>query len=179
MVLVQRGDHRAFSVIYDRYATKMKAFFYRMLWSNGKMAEDFVHDLFTRIIERPDLYDTERMLSPWLYQVASNMCKNAYRKREFEVNYLNQLDTNGHQYPVVDDIIDQEILTHQLHELLGRIGEEKRELFLLRYQQELSVKELMEVYKVTEGTIKSRLFYIRKALLEELDSDKIFQENGR
>ena len=179
MVLLQKGDHRAFSQLYDRYAGRMKAFFFRMLWSDISMADDFVHDLFTRIIERPGLFNADHSFSSWLFQVASNMCKNAYRKRSFEIEYLGQLEQTGIQIPSVDQKIDEQIITDHLHLALEQIGEEKRELFLLRYQQQLSTKELAVIFETTEGTIKSRLFYIRKGLLESINERKSIKEDGK
>lgn len=179
MILVQRGDHRAFSAIYDRYSGKMKAYFYRMLWSDATMAEDYVHDLFAKVVERPELFNPDKLFASWLFQVASNMCKNAYRKREFEVEYLNQLKKNGIQQPSIEREMDEAFLTNRLHKILEQLGEEKRDLFLLRYQQQLSIEELSQIYETSEGTIKSRLFYIRKTLMEILGENKIIWENGR
>ena len=179
MVLMKNGDHRAFSEIYDRYAPKMKAFFYRMLWSDQAMAEDYVHDLFSRIIERPNLYQDGQPLAPWLFQIASNMCKNAYRKRSFEMEYLNQLEKNRIQLPGVYRAIDEKMMLDQVYLVLEMMDEDKRELFLLRYQQQLSIKELKEVFEVSEGTIKSRLHYIRKTLLDTLERNENLKEDER
>lgn len=178
MILVQNGNHKAFSCLYDRYAGRLKGFFYRMLWSNGEMAEDYVHDLFSKLIEKPELYNADKSFSPWLFQVAANMCKNAYRKRSFEEEYLNQLEKNQIQVPNIEQVLDEQLLTDQVYIALERLEEDKRELFLLRYQQEFSVKELAEIYEVSEGTIKSRLFYVRKVLVEML-SEKTKEENEK
>ena len=67
----------------------------------------------------------------------------------------------------------------QLFMLLEKLDEDKRDLFLLRYQQNLSVKELTTVFGVSEGTIKSRLHYVRKTLLEILENTEILKEDGR
>ena len=181
MVLVKNGDHRAFTVVYDRYASRMKAFFYRMLWSDDTMAEDFVHDLFTRIIERPDVYNADRAFAPWLFQVASNMCKNAYRKRQFEMDYRDQLNGNHVHHPDVDQKMDEKILMDELHHRLNDLEEDRRQLFLLRYQQQLSVKELAAVFETSEVTIKSRLLYIKKRLLKSMREDQnvMMKENGK
>ncbi|UZR96108.1 RNA polymerase sigma factor [Chondrinema litorale] len=179
MQLVQQGDSQAFSIIYDRYAHRIKAFFYRMLWADDAKAEDYVHDLFARIIERPELYQSGYPLLPWLFRIASNMCKNAYRKRQFEVEYLQQIEKNKMQLSAVEQKMDEEILLDKLHQVLKKLGEDKQELFLLRYQQQLSTKELASIYVTSEGTIKSRLFYIRKTLLDVMGEDKIIWENGK
>jgi RNA polymerase sigma-70 factor (ECF subfamily) len=67
----------------------------------------------------------------------------------------------------------------QLNVLLKQMDSEKRELFLLRYQQQLSIKELAILLDVTEGTVKSRLFYIRRILLESLEERKTILKNGK
>ncbi len=170
MVLVQGGDHRAFSFLYERYAHNLNAFFFRMLWSDKNLAEDHVQELFSRIIEKPHLYRKEYLVKPWLYKIASNMCKNAYRKRCFELEYQKQLDPHGIQMNDVEQKIDEKIMTDQLYLELEKLDEDKRTLFLLRYQQELSILEIAEILEEAEGTIKSRLFYIKKKLTEKLDN---------
>lgn len=179
MVLIKNGNHRAFENLYERYSRRIKSFFYRMLWSDNEMSEDYVHDLFAKIIERPELFKDGMSFQPWIFQVASNMCKNAYRRRAFEQEYLNQLDTDGVQISNPGKNLDNEIILENIHLNLGKMDEEKRELFLLRYQQELSIKELAEIFETTEGTIKSRLFYVRKALLKNMSEEQILHKNEK
>ena len=170
MVLVQDGDQKAFSIIYDRYSERIKGFFMRMLWQEEQLAEDQLHDLFTKIIERPELFKSDFAFEPWIFRIAINMCKNVYRKKQFEREYLAHLETEGIELSVVDQKIDLEIKKDELFTALERIGEEKRELFLLRYQQQMSVKTLAAHFDVSEGTIKSRLFYIKKSLTHVLQT---------
>ena len=172
MILVQSGNHRAFSVIYDRFAGRMKAFFFRMLWQDEELAEDQVHDLFTKLIERPELFKAGYAFEPWVFRIAMNMCKNIYRKRQFENEYLAHLESEGIELSTIDQKMDMEIKKDALAVALERLDEEKRALFLLRYQQEMSVKDLARHFDVSEGTIKSRLFYIKKSLSEVLVDQK-------
>ncbi len=169
MVLVKSGDHRAFSIIYDRYAGRMKAFFLRMLWQEEELAEDQVHDLFAKLIERPELFKAGFAFEPWIFRVAINMCKNMYRKRQFEREYLAHLEYEGIEISTVDQKLDLEVKRDALSHALDQLDEDKKELFLLRFQQEMSIKQLAVQYEVSEGTIKSRLFYIKKGLTEVLE----------
>ncbi len=168
VVRVQRGDHHAFSELYNRYADRMNAYFYRMLWSDRVKAEDYVHDLFSKLIERPELYEAGRPVKPWLYQIASNMCKNAYRKKHFELAYLDQLDNDQSENSRVIARIDEQLIKDEIHILLSSMDEDRRMIFLLRYQQELSLEEISALTDIPIGTVKSRLFYVRKELLEAL-----------
>ena len=171
MVLLQKGDHHAFSIIYNRYADRLNAFFYRMLWSDSQIAEDYVHDLFSKIIERPNLYKVGFKVKPWLFQIASNMCKNGYRKKSFEKEYLSQLEGSGITESRIEREIDEEILTDQIFRTLERMPEERRSMFLLRYQQDLSVEEVAKIFDVPPGTVKSRLFHIKQTISKTIKDE--------
>jgi RNA polymerase sigma-70 factor (ECF subfamily) len=179
MILIQDGDHRAFESLYERYANRLNGFFRKMLWSDQEMAEDNVHDLFTRIINRPELYKQGYDVKPWLFRIASNMCKNAYRKRGFEDAYRQQLEEYQITIPSVERKIDEEIQTEMLHKALDQLDEDRRTIFLLRYQQDLSLKEIATIFDLPEGTIKSRIFYIKKLLAGVIEDDENVLKDGK
>lgn len=166
MILVADGDHRAFSHIYDRFAGRLKGYFLKMLWSDQEAAEDAVHDIFTKIIHRPGLFDafSSYAFESWIFSVASNHCKNIYRKRAFEKAYRQELEKQGVTLPTVEFKLDHQIAKDHLDLALQQLDEDRRSLFLLRYQQDLSISELSRVFDVPEGTIKSRLHQIRNFL---------------
>ena len=80
MRLLSEGKQRAFDELYERYAKKVHYFFWKMLGNDAEKADDFVQDLFLKLIEKPHLFQEEKKFSTWLYAVAGNMCKNEYRK---------------------------------------------------------------------------------------------------
>ena len=57
MRLIHKKNIPAFNELYDRYANKLLNYFYRMLNGNKQKAQDFLQDLFTKIIEKPTVYD--------------------------------------------------------------------------------------------------------------------------
>ncbi|WP_420317061.1 RNA polymerase sigma factor [Ekhidna sp.] len=168
MVLIKKRDNQAFSILYSRYADRLCAFFYRMLWADREMAEDFVHDLFSKIINKPDQYNEAYPLKPWLFRIASNMCKNAYRKKNFENAYREMYQEETSYEESHDLSLDEVVLTDQVHELLDQMEEERKLIFLLRYQQELPIQTIAEMLDISEGTIKSRLFYTREKIKTSL-----------
>ena len=52
MLKSQEGDDQAFGLLYDRYATKMVGYFYKMLWNDRNRAEDMTQDFFLWLIEK-------------------------------------------------------------------------------------------------------------------------------
>lgn len=71
--------------------------------------------------------------------------------------------------------IQSDLLTKALEHL----DEDRRTMFLLRYQQDLSIKEIAAIYDLPEGTIKSRLFYVKKLLAGAIEDDQNILRNGK
>ncbi len=85
MQKIKQGSEAALTELYQRYSTFLLRYFTRLLWNNRAMAEDFLHDLFLKIIHNPQYFDANRKFSTWVYSVAHNMCKNEYRKKRNEL----------------------------------------------------------------------------------------------
>jgi RNA polymerase sigma-70 factor, ECF subfamily len=169
MLRLQRGDRTAFPVLYDRYAGRLCNFFLRMMDQDSGRAQDLTHDLFLKIIEEPGRYDPERRFDTWIFHIAYNMCKNEYRREESRNEYRQRL---GGEEPFTAESAhsrhDERIFTEALDRQLKQLDERHRMVFLLRYQQELPLREIAEILGCPEGTVKSRLFTALKALSAKL-----------
>lgn len=172
MQLITHGNQGAFTELYDRYSSLMLNYFYRMLWKDREKSEDFMQDLFMKIANKPQLYDPCRPFKTWIYSVANNMCKNEYRKQEVRKNTSSGLDEswnvkseNRDQISEVDD----GIFSARLKEELNKLDEKQRTTFVLRFQEEMSIKEIAEIFDCSEGTVKSRIFYTLKKLSAGLE----------
>ncbi len=171
MVAVSKGDKRAFDEIYERYSGPLLGYFMRMLWRDREKAEDFVHDIFAKIIRKPELFDPSRRFRTWLYSVANNMCKNEYKRQEVRKNTSNGLDSS---YAVSDDNVNvlHEVQDRQFkqafEESMSALDQKHSEVFKLRHIDGLSIKEIAEVLEISDGTVKSRIFYASKYLAESL-----------
>ncbi len=167
-----KGDQKAFAQIYDRYESFMVNFFYKKLWSDREKAEDFTHDIFTKIIDKPTAYDPERSFKTWLFSVANNMCKNEYKKQEIRkpTGYdLPEGATIQDQTQLPDREVDKNNFNAELARELGKLNEIHREVFLLRHHEGLSLIEIAETLGINEGTVKSRLHLATKTLASKLE----------
>src|SRR5258708_3481710 len=163
MEKAQGGNDRALEEIYQRYSQPLLRYFFRMLWHDRDKAEDFLHDVFVKILEKPEHFDSARKFSTWIYSVAHNRCKNEYRKQAF------RQAMNGHaQEDRIDEKVSGEIdnrkYQHSLEEILKTEDEETRTMFVMRYELEMNSAEISEIVKCPEGTVRTRLFNLRKRL---------------
>ncbi len=165
------GVTAAFDALYDRYSERMLYYFYRMLGRDEKQAQDFLQDLFIKIVEKPEAFDVKRKFSTWIYTLAGNMCKNEYRRLEVRRNgavIIKRRNGNGSSLPRIESEMDNEEFEKHLWATLDTLDETKKSTFLLRHQEHCSIKEISEIMDVSEGTVKSRLFYTTKKLAEKL-----------
>ena len=169
MELIVRGDERAFGALYDRWQHRLLSYFHRMLWHDRERAEDFLQDLFSKIARRPESYEAGRPFSTWLYSVANNMCKNEYRREEVRRKARPYLDNgNGITAAIEGDGVDHERFRDRLDAELDRLDADHRSTFVMRYQEDMAIKEIAAVFGISEGTVKSRLFYTLKKLAERM-----------
>ena len=170
MQLIADGKKSAFDELYQRYSKKMHFFFYKMLGSDNDKANDFVQDLFLRLIEKPHLFNTEMRFSSWLYSIAGNMCRNEYRRISVrkEIKAETDLDHFHYEQEQTSASIDYSKFKGALAIQLDELDEENKMIFLLRFQENLSINEISKIVQCPEGTVKSRLFYSIQKLSKKL-----------
>lgn len=170
MQQVQNGDQRAFRQLYQRYHRKAFGYFYRMLNRDKELAGDMMQELFVKLMETAGQYDPSKRLKTYLFSMASNLCKNQYRKWENrDKAFAAWAEENG--VTVQADIpqrLDLEKFGVALDAALETLDEKKKTAFLLRFKEEFSLEEIAEVQSCPVGTVKSRLYYALRLLQERL-----------
>ncbi|MFT5667842.1 MAG: RNA polymerase sigma-70 factor (ECF subfamily) [Vicingaceae bacterium] len=169
IALANKGDEVAFGLIYDRYSTLMLNFFYAKLQSKEK-AEDFLQNLFVKLIEKGDSFNETKTFRTWFYTLAHNQCKNEYRSLSRSKIEYNNIEDNRlvNNWEEGSEKMDSSIFSEHLTFELNKLGNDQQSSFLLRFKYSFSIKEISEVLECSEGTTKSRLFYTLKKLANEL-----------
>jgi RNA polymerase sigma-70 factor (ECF subfamily) len=171
---IQRGEVSAFDELYVRYGKRLLSYFYRELGGDREKAQDFLQELFLKVVEKPQSFDTQRSFSSWIFAVAYNMCKNEYRRLDVRKNTeddvrLDQLSNRiGAERQSPEQEVDQKTFERALLAELEEFGDGHRSAFLLRYQLDLSIREIAQILGCSEGTVKSRLFYTTRKLAARL-----------
>jgi RNA polymerase sigma-70 factor (ECF subfamily) len=99
------------------------------------------------------------------------MCKNEYKKQEIRKNTSNGLDSS---YAVADknkntfNEVHHSLFKKEFDQQLVLLDQKHKEVFEMRHFDGLSMKEIADILEISEGTVKSRLFYATKYLAEGL-----------
>jgi RNA polymerase sigma-70 factor, ECF subfamily len=161
-----KGRAAAFDELYRRYGQKMFSYFYRMLWKDKELAEDCTQELFLKLVQHGQRFDSGRPFSTWLYSIANNMCKNEYRRKT--VRQLQPQPVLSESAMPDMQVIDRKLFRTEVVKCIDELEEDKKELFILRFEEQLSVPEISRIMDIPEGTVKSRLFYLLKHLSGKL-----------
>lgn len=174
MEFIQRRDSSAFDELYRRYHTRLLFYFFKMFNRDEDKSQDFLQDIFLKIIEKPHLFVSKQRFSSWIFRVAHNMCKNEYRRLDVRKIVTNEVDPDTVPFDsetemnATERAIDKNIFENRVTEELSNLNPEYKSTFILRYQEELSIKEIADILDCPLGTIKSRLFQINIKLMDRL-----------
>ena len=170
MMLFQRGQNTACEVLYERYAHRLLHYFYRMLGFNESKAQDCLQEVFFKVVEKADTFREDGIFARWIFTMAYNKCKNEYRNRHTKLQALERFAAESDSMPetTISETVHQREFIAALNKELSQLNEQKKSIFLLRFQENFSIRQIAHIVDCPEGTVKSSLFYITKSLAQKL-----------
>jgi RNA polymerase sigma-70 factor (ECF subfamily) len=183
----QAGDFDAFAELIDAQKDRIYGLA-RKLAGNEQDAEDIVQETFLKAIDKIEQFRLESSFGTWLYSIALNEARALYgRHKQVDLRPIEEYVPAGHQAEgdgksafKLFDWRDPhaELESSELRRLIDEAVQELpymyREAFLLRYVEELSVKEVARLINETEAATKSRILRARLALRDHLS--KVFED---
>ncbi len=173
---VLKGDQDAFEEIVMLYQNRVYHVCYRML-RNQAEAEDIAQEAFLRAYTNLYKFDQQRKFSTWIFRIATNLCIDRIRKKkpdyylDAQVPGTEGLDMYS-QLSSDDDLPEVEVEKMETKDRVqyevSRLPEKYRSVIVLRYFEELPLKEIAEVLDLPLGTVKTRVHRGREALRNQM-----------
>ena len=132
-----------------------------------QLAEDAVQETFIKAMKSYDAFEHRSSEKTWLIRIAVNCCKNMLRSRWFQIA-RNELRED--QETVQDDLIEAFLEKDSVSRAIMKLNANDRQVIVLYYYQELSVREITAVIGKKENAVLQRLKRARdrlKVFLEE------------
>jgi RNA polymerase sigma-70 factor (ECF subfamily) len=157
------GDGAAWEEIVSQFSRKIFNLAYRFT-SSVSAAEDLTQEVFIRIYKTLDQYDSKQGdLSNWLMRLARNLIIDDYRHRQRNPQNSMADAVDDHQYHLravgtsAQREMERKELASQVQEGIDKLPDDLRTCVILRDIEELSYQEIVDVLKIPEGTVKSRI----------------------
>jgi RNA polymerase sigma-70 factor, ECF subfamily len=160
----QLGEQGAFEDLIA--AMERPLLYYAMsLTGNQDSALDVLQDVWLKVFRGIRRLKNPAALRPWLYAIAHGIAvdriRRNYSRREAEEGQLRDF-----QEAEEPSFADEDAAA--IHAALEKIAIKHREVIVLHFLEDLSLAEIAQVVGCSEGTIKSRLHYAKRALKEIL-----------
>ncbi len=164
--LVQGKNADAFGVLMSRYQPKLLRYGRRFL-SEESHIEDAVQEVFIKVYQNIQSFNTARPFSPWIYRIAHNMFVNTMRQNSRLPFVTVDLDLfSAHSAYEIDPAGDEERAEMQklIERGLAALAPNYREVIILYYLERLDYQQIAEVLHIPIGTVGVRLSRAREAL---------------
>ena len=157
------GDGAAWEEIVQTYSRRIYNLAYRFT-SRADAAEDLTQEVFIRVYRSLDQYNPKQGdLQNWLMRLARNLIIDDYRKRQRAPQDEAAEDLEDHQYHLrasggtVQREMERRELGAQVQAGIDKLSPDLRTCVILRDIEELSYQEIVDLLKIPEGTVKSRI----------------------
>jgi RNA polymerase sigma-70 factor, ECF subfamily len=157
------GDGAAWEEIVQTYSRRVYNLAYRFT-SRADTAEDLTQDVFVRVYRSLEQYNPKQGdLQNWLMRLARNLIIDDYRKRQRAPQDEIADDLEDHKYHLrsagnsVQREMERRELGAQVQAGIDKLSSDLRTCVILRDIEELSYQEIVDLLKIPEGTVKSRI----------------------
>lgn len=171
-VETQRNTY--FERLYERYCDKV----YRKCLSFTKdplRAEDLTHDIFLKLVVKLSSFREQAKFSTWLYSITYNHCTDQLRSQNLRREvYMDdgweRLDVGN------DDGLAElaEMEAKQLQKALRQLPLEEQTMLLMKYQDDISIRDIADLNGLTESAVKMRLKRSRDKLRKHYLEGAVF-----
>jgi len=174
------GDDDSFRKLVEKYQSKVYSIVLAMVGDKND-ADDLSQEVFIKVYRFLPKFKGKSKFFTWLYRITVNTCinaKNGKNKKDEVISLFTPVDEKGNflytrmpqeNFKSPIEALKNRELNVKIKSAVDSLSDGLREVFILREIEDLSYKELAEVFQCSEGTIKSRLFRAREALREKLE----------
>jgi RNA polymerase sigma-70 factor, ECF subfamily len=175
-----KKDPAAFGALYDRYVERIYRYAYRETRHEAS-AQDITAITFEKALRNINKFRWREIgFAPWLYRIARNEIAQHYRRdgrliqlsseSENEPSMSLMTGSKVDHRPIESSILSKE-QNRGLHDALGRLSRDDREVLSLRFLEQLPTDDVAEVLNCSRNTLYVRLHRALGRLRKLLEAD--------
>jgi RNA polymerase sigma-70 factor (ECF subfamily) len=174
----QSGDAKAFDELVVKYTPRLYGLVYNMT-SNHEDANDLLQDVFAKAFRSINGFRGKSSFYTWIHSIAVNMTINFLKKRgrrfqmsldDVDLNIQNDkefIELTASSSPIREADLGE--LQQKLNESMLKLSPEHRAVVTMFDIQGMPHAEISKILGISEGTVRSRLFYAHRQLQAHLE----------
>ena len=168
---VQAGDDAAFAELFSEFEQRVSLYVRRVMGDTSDV-EDVLQQVWLDVYRKIPKLRQPRAFRAWLYRIARDTAYGFYRKNKV-------VPAECVVREVADDTTDEPSFStkdiERIRRCLQRVSRDHRDVLMLRFLEEMSYEEIATALRCKLGTVRSRIYYAKRALrreMEELENDE-------
>ena len=160
------SKNRLFEYIWKKFHKKLSYYVYRNFHFNLFETDEIVQEIMIKIFNNIERFNPEYSFNTWIYSITRNYCKDLLKRKCTEINQdINEFPDVTHECYGLLEKKDTKCIVRRYLEGLDTTD---REMLYLRYYESMSLSIISDILGIPEGTVKSRLFYLKKKMAKDL-----------
>jgi RNA polymerase sigma-70 factor, ECF subfamily len=163
-----KKDARCFGPLYEKYFGQIFRFIFKRVGGREEIAGDLAQMTFMKAMSNLHRYEDRGLpFSAWLYRIAQNEVNMFFRQQKgnYYVDISSQqigaiLEENGESGFTENDL-------QQLVTLINGLEESQADLLELRFFQQMSFKEIADIYGIPEANAKMRIYRLLEKIRQQ------------
>lgn len=165
---IKLNDKDAINSIFQVYSKRLYNFAFAYLKTEGD-SKDVVQDVFVSLWNNRNNLKENTNLEAYLFTITKNSVISVFRKKITEKTYLNHLrETAIFQHVENDEQYDYEYLSSMIKDLIEQLPEQRKLVFKLSKEKELSNKAIAEELNISVKTVEDHITKARRFLRSRL-----------
>ena len=166
----QNGDSAATNELFNEFYNDLYYFALKTI-KDDDLALDITQESFVEIINTLGSLKEPAAFVTWAKQITYHQCTRYFKKKkdvlvdedEDGKTVFDDLKEESAEF-IPDEALDKNDFKKTILAILDELSEEQRSAVMMYYFDEMSVSQIAEIQGVSDGTVKSRLNYARKAI---------------
>ena len=171
----QSGDNDALNTLFNEYYNDLYYFALKTV-KDEETALDVTQEAFVEIINTFSNLKEPAAFVTWAKQITYHQCTRYFKKKKDVLvsededgnTVFDTLQEDNAEF-IPDEALDKSDFKKTIMAILDELSEEQRSATMMYYFDEMSIKQIAEIQGVSEGTVKSRLNYARKAIKNSVE----------
>ena len=167
------SKNEGFRLLVDLYQEKIYWMIRKMVLSHDS-TNDVLQETYIRIFKGIEKFQEKSKLSTWIYRIAYNECIR-FLSNESKLKKVD-LDSNDDNYSrklSADVYFDAEYLSLKFHQILSELTLRQRNIFNMKYFDELKFTEISKITGININTIKSTYYLVEKRIKKEINESAL------
>lgn len=171
-------DQDNFLYLMRRYEEKLSRYIRRISGVSQEDVDDLLQEIFIKVYENLNGFDTSLKFSSWIYRIAHNQTISNYRKVKSRPITLSFDDDPAlaNKVSFNQDIIkelDRELDSQSIKKILAKMDEKYREVLILKFIEEKDYTEISDILQKPIGTVGALINRGKQQFKKIADKEKV------